>query len=440
MKIIQSSRQWILIIALPLLLISFSILYFPQVSLQIFRVHGLALLVLAGIAISPWGSIRLGHYKEERYSWSQWFLLIIGLQLCLMALFLGVTTICGLNAPSPQFNLFKSTLTQLSIKEGLFPWAFYTLIAIIMGYYSYCRREDAYLFSTLKLFTQRPLIRIVVNFMGRLATTFAYSSTFALIGLLGASAATATSVVTGFFLTPILVSILLLFISITQIYKRNVTKALGKYIPLIPGLFLWVAFLGVAIWLINGFLAPLTHIPMEAPSLLQHWLNFPWQWMWLIFANCWWLLWAPIIGITLARISRGYCLREIIGMILLLPLLTSLILWILRSSSWAISPVMATFIAAIGLLGLFFLTLHKKGVPSFILSYLPRHDHYKFRSYRASFIKLIQIAAAFLFIYLPGGVITSNFFFFAAALPLLIIIVLGSIALLKLLSNSRFTA
>ena len=273
------------------------------------------------------------------------------------------------------------------------------------------------------------LVNIIINFIGRLATFIAFASTFCLISLLWASMAAVFPIITGFYLTPLLLSVILIFIILSKLYRRNVAKSFGKSLPLIPGVFLWVGCFAIAIWLVNGFLAPMTHIRISQPALLNHWLTQPWRLLWLIFANSWWFLWTPIAGITIARISRGYRIRELIAATLALPLIISLILAGTKHFSWELTPLTASVISGTGLLGLFCIVFHKKAVPAFILVYLPKRDHYKFRSYHSTIVKVTQFAVGALFVYLPGGMAIMHFLTFAAALPLILISISGILAL-----------
>ncbi len=425
MKIMKSYPLWIPIGAIPVALISGVILYFPA-AVQLYKIHWLALLAVLVIACGPWGKRQVTDTNPAipRYRFGYWLAQIVILQLCLGAVFLGISAACGEAAPVltiPQPQLFHPTLNQLLISEGLFPWALIALIAVGMDYYSYQRGQDAYLATLFNPIIQQNLAKIIINFLGRLATLWAYASTFCLISLLWASLISISPIITGFELTPLLLSIILIIGSRTKIYRRNLLKSLGKDVPFMLGVFLWVVFLAVAIWLINGFLALIIHATLKPPGLLNYWLSQPWQRLWLIFANSWWLLWMPIAGITLARISRGYSARAMIAGILGFPLTIALILELTQHFNWEIRPPAAAIAAAIGLFGLLWMTLHKKAAPSFILTYLPRRDHYKFRSYHSAFIKVTQMSVGFLFIYLPSGLAVIHFLIFAVTWPLLMI-------------------
>lgn len=415
------------------LVISGVILYFPAAT-HIFKIHWLALAAVVILASGRRGKQRLSTNNDEppRYQRGAWLGQLLFLQLCLSAVFLGISSVCGQSLPvltAPQPGLFQQTLSQLLVDEGLFPWAFVALMAVSMGYYSYCKGQDAYLATTLSALTNHPGVKIIINFIGRLGTALAFASTFFFISLLWASVATTIPIITGFYLTPILLSVILILISLTKVYRRSLAKAYGKNIPLIPGLFFWVGCFAIAIWLINGFLGLITPIPMSQSILISHWLKQPWRLLWLIFANSWWLLWTPLAGITIARLSRGRQVRELIAATLALPLIIALVLALTQHLPWELTPGIASMITGVGLLGLLAITLHKNAIPAFILLYLPRRDHYKFRSYRSSLIKISQFAVWASFVYLPGGMTILHFLTFAAALPLILISISGIIAL-----------
>lgn len=191
MKIMKSYQHLMPLVGIPLLMISGVILYFPHVAVQLFKIHWLVLLAALVVACGPWGKRRLAMAEEmPRYSRPAWLAQIISLQLCLGAIFLGISVVCGQTAPvltTPHPHIFQSTLRQLLVSEGLFPWAFFALMAVRMGYCSYCRQEDAYLATALRLMYQHRSVAVTINFIGRFATFLAYGSTFGLISLLWAS-------------------------------------------------------------------------------------------------------------------------------------------------------------------------------------------------------------------------------------------------------------
>lgn len=436
MKIMKSYWQWIFIIGIPLLLVSSIALYYPNIALQIFKLHWLAVLLLLIVLCSPKTDLRLAATDLEppRYTRRSWLLQIVILQLSSMAVFLGICVCCGVSAPvntHPHLGLFSQTMRENLVSLGLFPWGFIALTAVLIGEMAYRQKKDAYWTSILDSWISNPLITIGINFIGRMLIILIFGISICIMSLLWASMGTVFSIVTGFYLTSLLLATILFILSFTQIFRRNVVKAVGKEIPLAPGLFLWAIFLAAAIWLLNGFLEPWTHIAMSPPTLLSHWLNYDWGHLWRIFAYGFWLFWTPLLGMNLARISRGYQVKETIIAILALPLILGLVLYFTRHVRWDIAPIYAGLTGAAGLLILFLLTLRKKSIPTFILAYLPRQDHYKFRSYHRTFVRVAQWTITILFIYLPGGIYTLNFLVYPFVLCAILILLLCAAVFLQ---------
>jgi choline-glycine betaine transporter len=425
MKIMQSYRWLIPVGMIILFIISAIILSFPG-AIQIFKFHWLVLAAAVVICCSPLGSKQFGIDQgvQKRYRLGAWISQVVFLQFCLGAIFFGIFVTCAQKVPvltSPQPQLFQDSWYQMLVSEGLFPWAIVGLFAISFSFWSYQKNQDAYFASTVAFIVNKPLVSIIINFIARSATTFVYSSTLCLISLLWASFIGNLPVSTGFALATLLTSLILLVISFSKIYRHYLDKTLGRDLPLILGLFLWVVFFAVATWLVNGFMVLVFHSQFPTPKLLNYWLKQPWSRLWFIFANSWWLMWTPITAITIARISRGYSVRSILLAVLTVPLLAGIALKLTAGHHWQAPPWAAMIASGVGLMGIFGMTLRKSGVPAFILTYLPRRDHYKFRSYRRTFIQLTKIAVIFLFVYLPSGIIAIHFFAFSVAIPLIAI-------------------
>ena len=106
------------------------------------------------MAAGRWGKQRLSVDNDEppRYRRWAWIAQIVCLQLCLGAVFLGISSVSGQTLPvltTPQPGLFQFTMTQLLVSEGLFPWAVFALTGVALGFYSYCKSQDAYLATTV---------------------------------------------------------------------------------------------------------------------------------------------------------------------------------------------------------------------------------------------------------------------------------------------------
>ena len=441
MKILKTYQQLIPIIAIPLILLSgILVWFFPNIVAQAFQAHWIILLIALGIACGPWGKQRLVVHTDEtpRYSLLSWLSRILLLQLCWYAIFFGISMACGQIAPILTIqhpHLLQQTLNQILFKEGLFPWALVALLAVSFGYYSYCRQQNAYLSTTIQAVvvnTPADRIGIVINSCGSFSVLLAYASTFAWLSLLWAGGFTATTLATGFSFATLMLVTILLIASITKFYRKHFMRSLGRDLPIIVGLFVWVIFLAVGIWLFNGFLVNLFPTQIQPPFLIKVWEQKPWLSLWLIFANSWWLAWLPLLSALIARLSRGYRIRELIFALLALPMLGG-VLSALIKTPWTLSPILCIFISAVGLLGVFIFTLQKAVLPIFFLNTLPQKDVYKYRSPRLRLFKIMRTAFFLLFMYLPAGMPLITILFLTSALPLSIIFLIAVYALFILI-------
>ncbi|MBS0352105.1 MAG: BCCT family transporter [Proteobacteria bacterium] len=438
MKIMQSYQSWIPAGTVILFAMSAVILSFPG-AIHVFKFHWLSLAAVLIICFSPLGNKKFGTDQgvQKRYQWWSWLWQVFFLQGCLGAIFFGILVTCAIKVPvltPAQPQLLQNSWYQLLISQGLFPWAVVGLLAITFSFWSYQKNQDAYFASLIKTLNQKALIEIIINFFGRCSTVFVYCSTLCLLGLLWASFIGNLPIAVGFALAPLITSLILLLFTLSKLYRRTINKLFSQGLPLFIALFFWVIFFAVAIWLVNGFVILVAHSQFPAPKLLSYWLKQPWTKLGLIFINSWWLLWTPITAITIARISRGYSVRSILLAILILPLLAAVTLRLTAGHSWQLPPLAAGIASGIGLLGIFWMTLRKTGIPAFILTYLPRRDHYKFRSYRRTLVQLTKIAVIIFFIYMPSGIVVIHFFAFCLALPLIVMSIMATI-LAPLLPN-----
>jgi BCCT family betaine/carnitine transporter len=76
---------------------------------------------------------------------------------------------------------------------------------------------------------------------------------------------------------------------------------------------------------------------------LSNWLNRPDQeWMqgWTVFYWAWWCTWGPLVGVFVARISKGRTLRQMVGVVLVAPTVVS-ILWFNAFGNSAIDTIVS---------------------------------------------------------------------------------------------------
>ncbi len=434
MKIIASYQRLLFLIGIPVALISFGLLwFFYPIITHIFKIHWIFLVSVLVFALIPKGKQRFDAGEVPSVSHTpmlqkqrleavkespaplkpmKWLMKIWLLQLCLYGVFFGIS---GLTPT----QLFSETTQQLLLNEGLFPWGFIILIAISAGYRNYRQKKEVYPHTLVEPCKIPTVYQVTIDYCSRLATLLAFASSFAFISILWTSSVE-PRLVTGFNLTPMLIGFIILFFSRTQFFKRQFKKTTLEKMPVVLGVYIWVIFFAVGVWLFNGLFSAVIHISVPPPSILQKWLAVSQHDVYLVFANCWWLCFAPIIGLMIAQFSKGYQIRQLCGGVLILPIIL-LVLNIFIRIPAKISPTYAIFIAAAGLLGLLILSLRKKNYGLFILNFLPRPGEHKYRSPVNTLIKTMQWTAGLIFLFLPSGFLISNLIFLSVSLLLLII-------------------
>lgn len=286
-------------------------------------------LLLLGIAISPWGKIRIGD-GPVAYNWFSWIAMLystgMGAGLMLRAV---QEPVYYLTNPPRQADLPVEAfaLEYTFFHWGLTPWAFYGLFGLMIGYLVYGKGKAMLSSSLLVGKYRRPLLIVAVDVITIISTLF---------GVVGAVGLGSRQLLVGF-------QKLFGVIEISYINNAYVVLFLGALatISAFSGLSKGIRNLSrfnisVAIFLLlatflsgnipailNNFWVSLTaylydFLPMSinyggkqvSQDFLMDWTFFYWAF---------WLSWAPFTGVFIARISRGRSFRAFILGVILVP-------------------------------------------------------------------------------------------------------------------------
>lgn len=287
----------------------------------------LLLLVLAGL---PIGKIKLGNEKPE-FGWFSWVAMLYstGMGGGLMLRAVQEPVFYYLNPP----RAFEATPTTFALQYtffhwGLTPWAFYGLMALIVGYNIHLKSGSALSSSALLGRLNHPWLSGGLDMITVLCTLF---GVVAGVGLGSRQLLDAISYWVGVefaadaVIFPItLVSVLAMVSAYFGVRKgirilSNI-NILGASLLLI---FAWLVgntlesisnlFSGMAQYLLEFFPMSLNYGKGKVdPEFLKDWTFFYWAF---------WLSWAPFTGVFIARISKGRTIRELIIGTLFIPAL-----------------------------------------------------------------------------------------------------------------------
>jgi len=320
----------------------------------------LVVLFCFGLALSPLGKIRLGGAQATpEYSTFSWGAMLFAAGMGVGLVFYGTT--------EPVAHYTAWFLTPLNVSEhtpeavhaamgatifhwGFHPWAFYITGALVVGYFSYNKGLPLAYSSGFK-----PLIgKMHKGVPGQLLDSYTVILTiFGLATSLGLASMQATTGITrafnienpnlfvwqlGFIAVVTLAASFSLWRGIHRGVKLlsniNVAVALTLLLLVILLTGVWAFFGGVVTATVDfaRFFAPLTNwIGREDTDWFQGWTVFYWAW---------WCTWGPLVGMFVARVSRGRTIRQVVFMVLVVPTIVA-IFWFTGFGRTAIEQILA---------------------------------------------------------------------------------------------------
>ncbi|MFC0522086.1 BCCT family transporter [Pontibacillus salicampi] len=315
--------------------------YMTQNFGVIFMIVGLGIfLFLIYVAFSKNGHVKLGDKDEKKeFSTFSWAAMLFCAGIGSSILYWG-TIEWAYYYQSPPFGLEGGSqeAIQWASAYGIFhwgpiAWAIYTLPALPIAYFYYVRKKPVLKISE----ACRPLIGRHAD--GPLGTLIDVLFMFGLMGGAGTTLALGTPMIaegisslTGLEVTLGLQTAIL--VVCTVIFAVSSYTGLKKGIKVLSDVNLWLAFFLLGFVFIFGptkFIAETTtnsvglmldnffHMSTwtEAFGGLGGFENTGFPESWTVFYWAWWLVYAPFVGLFIARISRGRTIRQmIIGTIL----------------------------------------------------------------------------------------------------------------------------
>ncbi len=314
------------------------------------------------LGISRYGDIRLGpDHSTPDYSLSTWLSMLFAAGMGIGLMFFGVAEplMHYLSPPTAETGTVEAVQEAMKMTFfhwGLHAWAIYTIVALVLAYFSYRHNLPLTLRSALY-----PLIgEKIYQWPGHLVDIFAVVGT--VFGVATSLGLGASQVNAGFnYLFDIDISIInqiIIMCVITAFAVTSVATGLDKGIRrlseanmiLAIALLVLIFVLGPTVFLLKAYLQNigdyLADIVHNSFNLFAY-KKTDWLGGWTIFYWGWWLAWAPFVGLFIARISRGRTIREFILGVMLIPTLFTL-LWMTIFGNSAIDLVYNQGVVALG--------------------------------------------------------------------------------------------
>jgi choline/glycine/proline betaine transport protein len=305
------------------------------------------------LGLSRFGNVKLGpDHSVPDYPYLSWLSMLFAAGMGIGLMFYGVAEPLMHYLAPPTMEVGTIEAAQEAMKTtffhwGLHAWAIYTIVALILAYFSF--RHDLPLTLRSGLY---PLIGDkIYGWRGDLVDVFAVTGTLfgvaTSLGLGVLQISAGLNYLFGFSTTTI--AQVCLIIGITSLAVLSVCSGLDKGIKLLSefnmtlavGLLLLVLVLGPTVFLLQALMqntgAYLSDIVRNTFNLFAY-QKTDWIGGWTIFYWGWWLAWAPFVGLFIARISRGRTIREFILGVMIVPTIFTLI-WMTIFGNTAIDMV-----------------------------------------------------------------------------------------------------
>ena len=300
------------------------------------------------VALSSWGSIRLGRDTDEpEFGLLSWFAMLFSAGMGVGLVFYGVaeplsytTTAVKPGWTGEGVDLAGRAMAQTFVHWGLHPWAAYAVIGLALAYAVHRRGRPVSIRWALEpLFGERVkgLLGDVIDILAIFGTVFGIATSLGLgaqqigaglevIGVVGESSTTL---------------LMILIVVITFLATFSVVSGVGVGIKwLSNGNLTLAALLGITalvfgptVFLMQNFvqslgvyLTDVFHMTLDVGAYTRSEEAQSWFSGNTLFYWGWWMAWAPFVGVFIARISKGRTVRQFVAGVLLVPTLVGM-LW-----------------------------------------------------------------------------------------------------------------
>ena len=293
------------------------------------------LVFIVGIAMTPWGSIKLGpDHAEPQYSFPAWFAMLFSAGYGIALLFFGVAEPVLHYASPPAgagetVDAAKQAMQIAFFHWGFHIWAIYGLTGLVLAYFSFRHGLPLSMRSALY-----PIIGERIHGpIGHVVDVFAILGTlFGIATTLGLSVTQINAGINYLWPSiPISINVQIIAIAIiTAMAICSVVAGLDKGVKnlsllnmiLAIGLMLFVFMVGPSIFILETFLqntgSYLNNI-IERTFNLQAYSRSDWIGNWTLFIFGWTIAWSPFVGLFIAKISRGRTIRQFVFGVMFVP-------------------------------------------------------------------------------------------------------------------------
>ncbi len=300
------------------------------------------IVFLIGLAISKYGSIRLGGDNERpEFPFFTWIGMLFSAGFGAGLVFWGVAEPMSHFFTTPFESIQPETREAARVAMGysffhwgISQWSVFALVGLVIGFLQFRKQKDGLVSTALEpVVGQKRVVKHTVDSLAVIATVMGIATSLGL-GVLQTSGG-----LQSVFGIQHSTGIQMLIIGVMFIaYMLSSTTGLNKGIRLLSNvnlglallLLLFVLIVGPTVFILETFtLAIGDYIAnfVQYSLRLQPYRGGTWVRDWTIFYWAWAIAWSPYVGAFVARVSKGRTIREyILGVMVVPPLIACL--WI----------------------------------------------------------------------------------------------------------------
>jgi choline/glycine/proline betaine transport protein len=287
-----------------------------------------------GIAVSPFGRIRLGRDDDEpEYGMWSWFAMLFSAGMGIGLLFFGVAEPVS-HFMSPPLGeggdvaAAQDALHLTYLHWGLHAWSIYIVVGLALAYSTHRLGRPLSIRWTLE-----PLLgdRVdgalgdVVDILAVFGTLFGVATSLGL-GVLQVNAGLAHLGIApenlGVQLALIAVITFAATVSVVLGLDKGIKRLSSINLGLAAVLLVAVAVAGPTVFLLSSFVESIGVYAQRIVGTTFRtyaYADTDWQASWTVFYWGWWISWAPFVGTFVARVSRGRTVRQFVAGVLVAP-------------------------------------------------------------------------------------------------------------------------
>jgi choline/glycine/proline betaine transport protein len=295
---------------------------------------GIFLIFCLGLAISSYGTIKLGpDHSEPDYSYTAWFAMLFSAGMGIGLLFYSVAEpIMHFSSPpvgeGGTVEAARAAMSTTFFHWGLHAWAIYAVVGLSLAYFGFRHNLPLTIRSALyPLIGERIYgpIGHTVDIFAVLGTMFGIATSLG-IGVLQINAGLSFLFdwpeSTHIQIALIAVITLLATVSVVAGLDAGIKRLSQLNLLLAVSLLVFVLLAGPTLFLLQSLVQ---NIGLYFSEIVSRTFNLyayePNDWIgnWTIFYWGWWIAWSPFVGMFIARVSRGRTIREFILGVLFVP-------------------------------------------------------------------------------------------------------------------------